>query len=62
MTFSLKRWLLNLPPREEIEAREREIIRNKGKIRDAVQVAQSSNRVLKSISNMIELDKSRGLR
>lgn len=57
MMARLKRLLSGRPPREVREARETEIRELKSEITNSIQAVQSGNRLLQSLSGMIELNR-----
>lgn len=57
MLRMLARTLSGRTPREKRAAKEQEIEQVKGEIRDSIQAVQSGNRILQSLSGVIELNR-----
>lgn len=57
MMEGIKQLLSGKRPREEVEAREREITTLRHEVRNSIQAVQSGQRILQTMSGVIELNK-----
>lgn len=57
MMDRIKDWLSGRKPREETEAREREITTLRHDVKNSIQAVQSGQRILQTMSGVIDLNK-----
>jgi hypothetical protein len=57
MMDRIKDWLSGRKPREVTEEREREITSLRHEVKNSIQAVQSGQRILQTMSGVIELDK-----